>query len=253
MIWPLLRTRRWLAFSAVVVIAIVGFGLLSRWQWSRAEEHRLDRLALAASVSSAPVDVAVALRSPLPGDGFRAVTASGTYVAGDGVLVRRRPLDARNGFWAMTPLRLSDGRTVWVARGWLPAGKDALTTPPTPSPPTGTVAITGYLRPLDDAGPNPNEGLPEGQIAAVADAALPPLPSSVDAYIQLASSDPEQANLVTLPLPTIDESRNISYAVQWLLFAAVAMGGWYYFLRREAREDHARATAPTSPVLDERG
>jgi cytochrome oxidase assembly protein ShyY1 len=41
--------------------------------------------------------------------------------------------------------------------------------------------------------------------------------------------------LVIVPLPQIDEGQNISYAVQWILFALVAMVGWFVFLRREAR------------------
>lgn len=45
-------------------------------------------------------------------------------------------------------------------------------------------------------------------------------------------------------MPEVDEGRNISYAVQWLLFAVIAVAGWFYFLRREAREDEARQEAP---------
>ena len=40
MIWPLLRTRRWLAFTGVVIATIVAFGLLSHWQWARADVRR---------------------------------------------------------------------------------------------------------------------------------------------------------------------------------------------------------------------
>ncbi len=242
MIWPLLRTRRWLGFTVVVVVAIVGFGLLSRWQWARAEEHRAERLALAASAAATPIPID---RASAPGDGdlFQAVTATGRYEPGSGVLVRRRPLDARNGFWAMTALRLADGRSVWVARGWLPATQDALATPPTPPPPSGPVTVTGYLRPMEAAAPDANEGMPTGQVNAIAPTTLPPVPDPIGGYVQLATSSPAQDDLVTLPLPSVDESRNVSYAVQWLLFAVVAVGGWYYFLRREAREDASRADA----------
>jgi cytochrome oxidase assembly protein ShyY1 len=41
-------------------------------------------------------------------------------------------------------------------------------------------------------------------------------------------------------MPDVDENRNLSYAGQWLLFALVAVGGWFFFLRREARDDAAR-------------
>jgi len=43
--WSLLRTPRWLGFTVLVIVAIVGFGLLSSWQWSRAEEERQARNA----------------------------------------------------------------------------------------------------------------------------------------------------------------------------------------------------------------
>ena len=46
-------------------------------------------------------------------------------------------------------------------------------------------------------------------------------------------------------LPVIDEGRNISYAVQWILFALVALAGWFFFLRREARTVAAEGKDPT--------
>jgi cytochrome oxidase assembly protein ShyY1 len=54
-------------------------------------------------------------------------------------------------------------------------------------------------------------------------------------YLQQVDSQPADP-LTVVPLPEPDDLQNISYAVQWLLFAAVAIGGWYLFLRREAKE-----------------
>ena len=51
----LLLTRRWLALTLIAVAVLVGFALLSHWQWDRA--HRAD-LASAASIDPAPVAVA---------------------------------------------------------------------------------------------------------------------------------------------------------------------------------------------------
>jgi cytochrome oxidase assembly protein ShyY1 len=61
-IWPLLRTPRWIGFSVVVVVVIVAFGLLSAWQWGRAEERRAEGIALLAAVDQAPVDLMDDLR-----------------------------------------------------------------------------------------------------------------------------------------------------------------------------------------------
>jgi cytochrome oxidase assembly protein ShyY1 len=161
-------------------------------------------------------------------------------------VVRKRPLDATNGFWAMTALTADDGTVVWINRGWEPVTGDALATPTTPDPPTGTVTVSGYLRPFEDGSAGINEGLPVGQIAAPAAEALPDAGATFPGYVQLQESTPPQDGLVALPLPTVDESRNISYAVQWLLFAGVAIGGWFFFLRREAKEDAERSAVASA-------
>lgn len=231
----LLRTRRWISFTLVVLVAIVGFGLLSRWQWHRAEENRLRQQSLDAALTSQSQVLPPAGSVPE----WSRVTVTGTYLADQQAVVRKRPLEARNGFWLMTALREPDGRMVWVNRGWLPVGGDALSTPPLPAPPTGEVTVSGYARQFEAADRGANEGLPASQIAAPA---LPLLPAVGDPiapeYIQLTESSPEQDGLRTLPLPEldVDEGRNISYAIQWILFAIIAIGGWFFFLRREARD-----------------
>ncbi len=105
------------------------------------------------------------------------------------------------------------------------------------------MTVTGYLRPFEAADADANTGLPAGQVAAPAPALLPAVAAAYDGYVQLVASDPAETGLTPLPVPEIDEGRNISYAVQWLIFAGVAMGGWFFFLRREAIEDAERAVA----------
>lgn len=236
MIWPLLRTRRWLGFTVLVVVVIVAFGLLSMWQWSRAEDRRAERLALHAALAAEPLDLSAAVRRTPTEWSWIPTVATGRFDVEHELVVRKRPLDARNGFWVLTPLETAD-RTVWVNRGWIPAGTDALSTPTVPAPPGGTVTVTGYLVPLEDADPSRNDGLPDRQIAAPALALLPGVGADPAGLLQLASSTPAQDGVRALPLPEVDESRNVSYAVQWLIFAVIALGGWFYFLRREARED----------------
>ena len=243
----LLRTRRWIGFTTLVAVSIVAFGLLSLWQFHRAEEKRLERTGLQSALASAPaaLESVVDLRGSEPGSAagieWSPVVVTGRYDDRSQVVVRKRPLDTRNGFWVMTPLVLDSGPTVWVNRGWIPTSGDALATPAIPAPPTGTVEVSGWLRWFEDVPGDANEGLPPGQVAAPAVATLPDVGATTAGYLQLGASDPEQTEVVTLPLPTVDEGRNISYAIQWLLFAAVAIAGWFYFLRREAAEDAQQA------------
>lgn len=241
-----MRTPRWLGFTALVIAVIVAFGLLSAWQWQRAEQKRAERIALQSALASTVVPLADL--APVEGlvegaDVWRQVSATGEYLAGTEVLARKRPLDARNGFWVMAALRQPDGQVVWVNRGWLPATGEALSSPVVPAAPAGTVEVVGYLRAFEGAGAGANDGLPDGQVAAVAPAALPSAGPAFPGYLQLAESTPAEEGLVAVPLPTVDEGRNISYAIQWLIFAGVALGGWFFFLRREAREDAVAGSA----------
>lgn len=244
----LLRTRRWAGFTLLVVAAIVGFGLLSRWQWSRADEKRVEAQTLAAESAAAPLPidevVAAASVDRLPGADsgleWRVVTLSGRYEAEAQVLVRKRPLDGRNGMWVLAPLRTDDGAVVWVNRGWVQAEGNATAAQAVPPPPSGDVEVTGRLRPTVPGPVPPPTDLPAGQVTDPDVAALTPDgAATVPYYVELVSSTPADVGPTPLPLPQIDEGRNVSYAVQWILFATVALVGWWYFLRREAREDSA--------------
>ena len=239
--WSLLRSRRWIGFTALLILLIIAFGLLSRWQWSRAEEHRLERIAIDERANATPLPISELVRpaEPLPSDlEWRQVSASGVF-SGESALVRKRPMDGTNGFWAMSLLRLDDGRNLWVNRGWTKATGDALGTPTVAPPPSGSVEIVGRLRP-SEFGPNPQPAdLPAGQVTN-ADVSIMPSASGpeYDLYIELVSLAPSaESGLILLSPPEIDDSQNISYAVQWLLFAGVGIVGWFFFLRREAQSE----------------
>ena len=239
--FSLLRTPRWISFTALVILLIVAFGLLSRWQWARAETHRMERIAIDDRANSSPVPLTriIPPETQLPSDlEWRQTSATGTFT-GESALVRKRPLDGQNGFWVMSALRLDDGTFVWINRGWTQATGDALRTPTVVPAPTGTVELIGRLRP-SESGPHPQPtDLPEGQVTVADVTILPAVSGPVyDLYLELVSSTPDaHTGLTLLAPPEIDDSRNISYAVQWLLFAAVGIVGWFFFLRREARTD----------------
>lgn len=231
--WSLLRTRRWIAFTLLVILAIIGFGLLSRWQWQRAEDRRTERLALDAVATAEPTSLIAALADPIE---WEPVTVTGIYTPNDTWLIRQRPLDGANGLWVVSLLR-TDAGDVWINRGWIPSGASATAVVAAPQPPEGTVTVTGRLR-WAEAAPSPlPTDLPEGQAPALAPSAWGV--GEPDVYIEATSSRPADADVTALPAPVIDEGRNFSYAVQWVIFAVIALVGWFYFLRREAREDAA--------------
>lgn len=237
----LLRTRRWIAFTLLVVVAIAAFGLLSRWQWMRAEERRVERIDLTAGASASPVPLAEAVGSGAPE--WTAVVAEGRFDSARSVLVRQRPLEGRNGFWVATPLVAESGPSVWVVRGWIPAGSSAVERVTPPAAPAGTVRVQARIRAAEDSTGPPPADLPPGQVPRVDPAAL--ADGIPGLYLEAVATDPPDPAVTPLPLPVIDEGRNISYAVQWILFALVAMAGWFFFLRREARTVAAERRDPT--------
>lgn len=237
----LLRTRRWIAFTVLVIVAIAAFGLLSRWQWMRAEEQRAQRLQIATESALLPVSVAQAVQEGAAE--WAPILIEGRYEPDSTALVRQRPLDGRNGFWVASLLAADDGTRVWVVRGWVPAGDSATAAVPAPPAPEGAVRIEGRWRVAEQSVPRTTD-LPAGQVRSVDPASLEAADSGdgtglPDHYVEAVSSVPADPGVVPLPAPAIDEGRNISYAVQWLLFAVIAIGGWLFFLRREARDESA--------------
>ncbi|MEE3088198.1 MAG: SURF1 family protein [Actinomycetota bacterium] len=223
-----LRTRRWQGFTVVVLVAIIGFGFLSRWQWPRAEEKRVAQQAQTLAEQTPVVPNA---DETLPE--FTAVTLTGQYATDSVRFVRQRPLEGRNGYWVLQLLQTEFG-DFWVLRGWVPAGARTDTTPDVSSPP-GQVTVNGFVRPLPRGDALTNRGgLPADQVTEIASAQLP-VPGDAPWYVQAQQSVPEES-VTIVPVTRPDELQNVSYAVQWLLFAAVAIGGWFYFLRREAKE-----------------
>ena len=223
-----LRTRRWQGFTVVVLVAIIGFGFLSRWQWQRAEEKRVAQQAQTLAEQTPVVPNA---DETLPE--FTAVTLTGQYATDSVRFVRQRPLEGRNGYWVLQLLQAEFG-DFWVLRGWVPAGARTDTTPEVSSPP-GQVTVEGFVRPLPSGNALTNRGgLPTDQVTEIAYAQLP-VSGDAPWYVQAQQSVPEDS-VTIVPVTRPDELQNVSYAVQWLLFAAVAIGGWFYFLRREAKE-----------------
>lgn len=245
----LLRTRRWIGFTALVIVLIAAFGFLSHWQWMRADEKRAQRLLVERSTAGqSPLPIVEGNIRDIPE--WEVVSATGVFDESRQVLVRQRPQSGANGYWVLTPLSAEGGLVTWVNRGWLAATGPAVTTPDSPPPPSGMTTVTGWWRLPETVSESSRTGLPAGMIGAVDPSVLPGT-TSMTGYIQLVTSSPEGADLVPVPRPTIDEGQNISYAVQWILFAGVGIIGWFIFLRRESIEDAERASTRASEAEPE--
>jgi cytochrome oxidase assembly protein ShyY1 len=254
----LLRTRRWLGFTLFAALMVGLCVVLANWQWHRYHLRQAQNAQLDAALSApaAPVEDLLAAApagaaQPLPPQlQWRSVTATGTFDLAAQVAVRQRPQDGTNGFWIVTPLITPNG-TLLVNRGWTPAnGLDARATPEVPAPPAGpagTVTVTGRLRPAE---PSRDRGeTPPGQAWAVDPMTLvtPASQPRYNAYVELTDSQPPATDeqLAPMPVPGHRGTNNLVYTVQWLLFGAVAVVGWWRLLATESQHRRAELAAAT--------
>jgi cytochrome oxidase assembly protein ShyY1 len=135
---------------------------------------------------------------------------------------------------------MPDGTAVLVNRGFLPRGTDP-DAPTPPAAPAGHVEVVGRARPTQERGFLGPEDPDSGRLAEAQRIDIPRLADQVDepllpAYLELTSTSPEPSppQPAVLPLPALDEGPHLSYAIQWFLFSAMAVVGWFLAVRRSA-------------------
>lgn len=244
---------RWLALHAALVAVVVAFGLLGWWQLESAQDNDRKRSDEAKRVAVALETVAQPGSALSGGLAGQLVTVDGSYDASAQLLVPGREHDGRVGYYVVTPLRTPDDAAVAVNRGWVASPGD-----PAVGVPAGTVTVSGLVQGSEAAQASrvdgPASGLPEGQVAHIATSELTgrlPYPPSrlYDGFVLLRDQEPAVA-VAPVPVPETADTRssgarpwqNLSYALQWWLFALAAIFFWGSFLRHAAK-DRRRAAA----------
>jgi surfeit locus 1 family protein len=208
--------------AAVATAAL--FAVLGNWQLGRAAEKR----ALAADF--ARQDAAVDIRLvAADGPRYPRVFARGQYDGEHQFLLDNRVHAGRAGVHVLTPIRLSDGSTVLVNRGWQPFGATRADLPEVvvsdevrtihgrldrlPRPPIELegVEATGWPRLMQ----YPNAG----KLSAALGRELH------DGMILLEPGEPE-GFVREWTVPGAGAERNLGYAVQWFAFALLAIAIW---------------------------
>ncbi len=154
----------------------------------------------------------------------------------------------------LVPLRTETGAELLVVRGWIPSGETAGAPDVLPTVPPGTVEVEGRWRV-----PEPTSGtadLPAGQIERIVPAEIAQVTGqpTYGGWLQLGSEVPAPPaaadQLRRLPDDTAGGWRwpisHTVYAVQWFIFAAIAVGGWILLLRRDVQAE--RLPAASAPV-----
>lgn len=240
---------RWVLGHVVVIVLVVLFVSLGGWQLRRLDDKRAHNDVLrerSTTVVELPTEgwSGEAATSDLA---FRRVRAVGRYDAASEVLVRYRSHDGAPGYHVLTPFHTAHG-VVIVNRGWVPMRLGEQWPAPDAAPRSGEVEISGLLLPTE--GPARLPPSPAGSPSAVAGPRAPMFGAVhipelerhlghelYDLSLQLdRTSDASPSYPVALSSPSYDESRHLSYALQWFVFAAGAFAGWLVLVRKTAIE-----------------
>lgn len=247
----------------LVAALVVSMVLLGLWQLRRLDDKRGHN----ALVESRQDEPAVPVTDLLPADAavdddvvdralYRSVTARGTYVDDDTVVVEHRTFNGAPGAWVLTPLLLDGGTAVVVNRGFIGFDREGEISPP-PAP-SGPVEVTGLIFPSQQRGTFGATD-PDGEdLGVLARADLDRYEAQLDydllpAYVQRETSTPPEAaaaegaqELVPLEGPDLDEGPHLGYAVQWFIFTTIAAGGYVLLLRRVAKDEGRRLPVPSA-------
>jgi len=251
------------ALLVVVLLASSVMAWLGGWQLDRAREQGLAAAQRRLAAPPAQLSDLLGAREPFTGELVdRPVVATGTWDGERRLLVPDRRLAGVNGLWVLTPLRLADGSAVAVVRGWVPSSADPATAPfatgeaTAGEVTTGEVAVTGILRPAEpppDRLPGRADVLPPEQIERVDLTQLVqrwPYPL-LTGYVLAQREEPAPVGPSPRVVPPDPAGtglglRNLSYAVQWWVFAGFGLFLWW----RLVRDDHRGGPDRTTPAAD---
>lgn len=234
------KRRIFLVVAGVVAVAICAS--LGVWQLSRLADRRAINDRLLSREALPVADVASLV--PLDGDRngpavYRRVRATGRYDVANEVVLRARPLNGRGGNHVLTPLTLDGGGAIIVDRGWVPLAMDEPGAADA-RPPDGAVTVTGILIPSD---PEPivfgPRDPPSGRLATIGRIDIARLAKQIPypvipLAIAMEQQRPPQADLPKpAGRPAPGEGPHFAYAVQWFIFALIALATTVLLLRRE--------------------
>lgn len=237
---------RWLGFALFVVLLSAICVQLGLWQWEKLDERsdRNDLVRQNLSVAAVPLDTVVP-----PGEDvarsqeWTRVEATGRFDVDRELVVQFVNRDGVPGVDVVTPLLLEDGSALLVDRGFMETRRTSQRPDDVPAPPEGEVTVSGWLRLDTGAGPQATQVV-DGQVRAISSQQLADyVPYDLrSGYLDLQEQDPSPTSgtdgttLAPEPYPDLGSGPHFFYALQWWFFALLAIVGYGWFARIEARD-----------------
>ncbi|MFT3889586.1 MAG: SURF1 family protein [Arachnia sp.] len=249
------QALRWVGMGLLVVVLVVTFVNLGRWQLDRLEQRR-DRNSTVVAHEHQPVRPYTDVLTGTVGDDdqWYRVTATGTYLP-EQFQVRYRTLDGAYGSEIVGVLKTAQGDLLLVDRGFLPR-QAGYPDGEMPAVMTGEVTVTGYVR-RNDRGDESAMTPHESQIRLINSEVLGRAlgVELLDGYVSLIESSPADAGgLTPLGIPELNEGSHFSYALQWFSFSLIAIVGLVVLIRADIRDrKKAKARAAKAAAAAEAG
>lgn len=242
-------SRRWWFPTLFVIAGVYVLIRLGFWQLDRLEQRREFNQYVAARWDQEPFDLT---NNPLPTDlselGYRRVKLTGTFDYANQIVLKNQFRNDAPGVNLVTPLRLSDGRSVLVARGWVPL---SASTPeawpqyeePTDGPIVGLIQASQLL-PGSTPPTEPQTEWFRLDIEAIQQQV--PYPLMPAFFKQLPEPGRGYAALPYRDIPfEISEGSHLNYAIQWFIFALILGFGYIqYLLYSERRTQRLQDPVP---------
>lgn len=229
------RRPRWIILTLLVLLAAGVFIRLGFWQLERLAERRARNAQMQAQASLPPLNLNQEMPAmvELAQMEYRLVTATGTFDSTGEVLLTNQPWQGRLGVHLLTPLRLENGQTLLVDRGWIPyEDKDAPARQKYARP--GTVTVTGMLR-ASQSIRGQGQNAPDQFTQVNLDLISKTTGQQLLPLFAVEAPDPASAGLPYRSLPEVDlsEGPHLGYAMQWFFFALLLAVGYPFFLRKQ--------------------
>lgn len=219
----------------MTLLTLLGAALfiqLGRWQWHRAGQAEALQRAFAQG-SGAPAELPAGDLAALPR--YTGVEVSGRYEGAHQFLLDNMSHAGQPGYEVLTPLRLTDGRTLIVNRGWIPLTESRRQLPNVSLPQAALAQASGIhvVGRLDSL---PRPGISLGHAPPAAGAPWPRLTSfPTMADLSAALGQPLESGVLLLDARApfgyvrdwqpagMSPAQHLSYAFQWWAFAAIAL------------------------------
>jgi len=230
-----MRAREKFSFlKSLMALALICLCLIAaQWQYHRGVDRHHRNSLIEANISASQLTLDSATKN-LTENEWRSVRTSGTFDATETILIRNRYFEGKYGFEYLTLFNTVSGQKFWVDRGWLVAGKDALTAPLVPTTPTGMVEVVGRLR-LDSSLPIGSFfALPKSGNGLISKWNAQKEVTTEGFYLDLLSGSTEELTPnVSAQLPELSDGPHMAYALQWVFFAGLV--GYGRILIRRSR------------------